>query len=336
MIPTIAPKLVSTFRSCWVWPKKIPMIYYSIDKNSETPFYDWIIEVGQNPTPPLVHSVSYGDVENQAAAKANNERINTEFMKAGARGLTIMVASGDDGVGNFPVRTDSSQCGFNPSFPATSPYVLAVGATQFKGGVKGAAEIAQASNNVPSGGITTGGGFSSQFARMSYQDDAVNAFLNGGSVSSSIPRTSTDFPSKGFNAKGRGYPDVAALGHNYPVCLGGNFYNVDGTSAASPVMASMIALVNNELLNAGKKPLGFVNPLIYSLAASNPSVFTDVTEGNNKCGAGSSQQKPVCCTNGFSAVAGWDPLTGLGTINFQLFLQEALKSQSEAVVVEEY
>jgi tripeptidyl-peptidase-1 len=108
--------------------------------------------------------------------------------------------------------------------------------------------------------------------------------------------------SQGFNAKGRGYPDVAALGHNYPVFLGGKSYNVDGTSAASPVMAAMMALVNNERLLAGKKPLGLVTPLLYQLAVTNPEIFNDVVEGTNNCAAGGATK--ICCTNGFSAAKG--------------------------------
>jgi subtilase family serine protease len=303
--------------------QNIPLIYYSIPANDQDPFYTWMVELGQNSNPPLVNSVSYGGIENDSSQASNNNRVNQEFIKAGTRGVTIVVASGDDGVANFIARTDKSQCGFNPSFPASSPYVLSVGATQFKGGVKGAAEISQLSSNSPSGGITTGGGFSAQFARPSYQDVAVNNYLNIGNLPK-VPTTSTNYPSKGFNIKGRGYPDVAGLGHNYPVAIAGNFYNVDGTSASSPLVAAMIGLVNNERLNAGKAPLGFVNPLVYSLAQSHPEIFTDVTVGTNNCAASSSPQ--VCCTYGFTAAQGWDPLTGLGTINYTLFLAQAVQA----------
>ncbi len=105
------------------------MTYYSMPDSSQTPFYDWMVLVNQNSNAPLVHSVSYGEIENSPDATSNNDRVNNEFKKAAARGLTIMVASGDDGVGNFPARTSKANCGFNPSFPATSPYVLAVSNT---------------------------------------------------------------------------------------------------------------------------------------------------------------------------------------------------------------
>jgi tripeptidyl-peptidase-1 len=303
--------------------QNVPMTYWSIDASDQTPFLDWIVAVSNSKNPPLVHSVSYGEVENAAVGMQQDsmKRINTEFQKVGVRGLTVTVASGDDGVANFQARQSKSYCGFNPSFPASSPYVLAVGATQFKGGSASASEIGQSKSNSPSGGITTGGGFSSLFDRVSYQDDVVNAYLAGDSVPD-VPRTASTYPSQGFNAAGRGYPDVAALGHAYPVSLGGNFYQLDGTSASSPVVAGMLALINNERLLNGKKPLGFVNPLVYSIAAEHADAFNDVVEGENKCCAGSAFQG-ICCDEGFAATKGWDPVSGLGTFNFDKFLEYA-------------
>ena len=228
--------------------QNIPMTYYSMPNTTDSPFYDWIVEVNSNTSPPLVHSVSYGELENVADSTTNNARVDAEFAKAAARGLTIMVASGDDGVANFAARTDATQCGFNPSFPATSSWVLAVGATQFKSGLAGHPEIAQLSSNTPPGGITTGGGFSSQFSRPKYQDEAVNNYLQSAKLPD-VPTTSSELPSAGFNIAGRGYPDVAALGHNYPVVLGGKVYQVDGTSAASPVCTHASTLCSFDIMS---------------------------------------------------------------------------------------
>ncbi len=253
-----------------------------------------------------------GEIENCPDSIANYKRVNVEFMKLGLRGVTVLVASGDDGVANFPARTNKIQCGFNPSFPASSPYVLAVGSTQFKGGKLTGDEVAQSSDNTPSGAITTGGGFSSLFTRLDHQDTVVTRYLQDPkSDVPHAPHNSTSAPSKGFNINGRGYPDVAALGHNYPVIINGKSYNVDGTSAAAPVVAAMMALINNERLLRGKTkaPLGFINPLLYSLAATHPDIFNDVTEGRNNCAAGSPTTK-ICCGSGFTANTGWDPLTG--------------------------
>jgi tripeptidyl-peptidase-1 len=68
-----------------------------------------------------------------------------------------------------------------------------------------------------------------------------------------------------FHSTGRAYPDVAMLGHNYQVVIDGSTYTVSGTSAAAPVFAGFVTLVNNARLNAGKSPVGFLNPALYQI-----------------------------------------------------------------------
>jgi tripeptidyl-peptidase-1 len=108
------------------------------------------------------------------------------------------------------------------------------------------------------------------------------------------------------------------MGHNYPVFIGGQSYPVSGTSASSPVFAALVTLVNDARLAAGKTPIGFLNPVLYSekLAA----VFNDITSGDNKCCAGG-EGSPVCCEYGFYCSKGWDPVTGLGSVNFSALKQ---------------
>jgi len=74
----------------------------------------------------------------------------------------------------------------------------------------------------------------------------------------------------------------------------------------------MITLINNDRLNAKKKPLGFLNPSLYSLGEK---AFNDITVGENNCCAGF-PPNIVCCQYGFNATTGWDPLTGLGSPKF--------------------
>jgi subtilase family serine protease len=87
---------------------------------------------------------------------------------------------------------------------------------------------------------------------------------------------------------------------------------VSGTSASSPVMAGMVSLVNSARRASGRSTLGWLNPALYQMYTS----FTnDITSGNNKClvnGYG-------CCAQGFYATDDWDPVSGLGSINFELF-----------------
>ena len=132
------------------------------------------------------------------------------------------------------------------------------------------------------------GGFSNHWARPSYQDAAVTSFLDAlGSTNAGL-----------YNASGRAFPDVAAYGGPYKIFINGRFTYIDGTSASTPTFASITSLLNDQLLNAGKPPLGWLNPWLYSDAAS---TFTDVTEGNN-----------YACSNyttGFNATTGWDPVS---------------------------
>jgi len=75
---------------------------------------------------------------------------------------------------------------------------------------------------------------------------------------------------------------------------------IDGTSAATPALAAVIALVNDALLASGKPPLGFLNPWLYKTGFE---AFNDVLSGSS---AG-------CGTPGFPAGNGWDAVTGFGT-----------------------
>lgn len=264
-------------------------------------FLTWAQAVAADPNPPLVHSISYGSDETQVGSQQATA-FDNEVMKLGLQGVTVVVASGDDGVAGADARGNPSACGFSPSYPATAPHVVSVGATQ--GPESGQPEIACSSKT--GGGITTGGGFSTLFDQAAYQSSDVSNYLSNG----------PDLPPSGqFNGKGRGYPDVALMGHSYSIVVGGSAYQGSGTSASTPVFAAMLTLVNGNRMVAGKKPLGFVNPALYNLDAS---AFNDITSGENNCAAGAQGQQ-TCCQYGFTATKGWDPLTGRGSVNFPVF-----------------
>ncbi len=123
-------------------------------------------------------------------------------------------------------------------------------------------------------------------------------------------------PTAGYSVGRRGYPDVSLTGVNYQYFIGGQAYRASGTSASTPVMAGFITLVNAARFAVGKPALGFVNPLLYD-AASYPKFVNDVVSGKNQCYSGSTSV--YCCTSGFEATTGWDPASGLGSINFQNF-----------------
>eukprot|EP01126_Amoeba_proteus_P054977 TRINITY_DN6791_c0_g1_i9.p1 TRINITY_DN6791_c0_g1~~TRINITY_DN6791_c0_g1_i9.p1 ORF type:complete len:567 (+),score=95.77 TRINITY_DN6791_c0_g1_i9:777-2477(+) len=277
-----------------------PTIYWSIGQGGDI-FLDFIEQVAADKNPPQVFSISYGGDEGLQDVN-DMLRFNTETCKMGLRGLTLFTSSGDDGVAGAGARGNPSACGFNPQYPANCPYVTTVGATM--GPESGKPETACTSNNGSI--ITSGGGFSNIFGRPSWQRHAVSHYLSSGVLP----------PSGSFNSSGRAYPDVAALGNAYNVFIGGKLYKVSGTSASSPVFCAMVSLVNGDREIRGKKPLGFLNPLLYSI---HKQVFNDITVGENNCAAADSH--PTCCKHGFHAAKGWDPVTGRGSIDFKRFAQ---------------
>ncbi|KAI1788899.1 subtilisin-like protein [Ganoderma leucocontextum] len=253
-------------------------------------------------TPPFVVSTSYGQDESSVTA-AYAQRQCTEYAKLGMLGTTVLYSSGDDGVaGNGGVCLDGSGnptdngTQFNPDFPVTCPFVTAVGATQVNPGStvddpEGACEQV----------IFSGGGFSNFFEMPDYQADAVTSFLTN---------HPPPFSGEQFNNSGvaRGFPDLSANGANYVVAVAGEFVRVFGTSCSSPVVGSMITLINDARIAAGKGPVGFINPAIYTDEFR--AAFHDITTGGNQ----------GCGTPGFTSTEGWDPVTGVGTPNFTALL----------------
>uniref|UniRef100_UPI00398EA833 tripeptidyl-peptidase 1 n=1 Tax=Pristiophorus japonicus TaxID=55135 RepID=UPI00398EA833 len=267
---------------------------------SQEPFLDWMILLSNMSSIPWVHSVSYGDDEDSLSV-AYLKRINNELMKAGVRGLTILFASGDDGAGCREVRKGINI--FRPSFPASSPYVTTVGGTSFKNPFQITSEVTD---------YISGGGFSNVFKMPDYQAAAVKSYLKR---MKSLP------PDTYYNARGRAYPDVAALSDNYWVVS--NLIPipfVSGTSASTPVFGGILALINDHRFQKGLPALGFINPLLYKLQENGTSgAFFDVTTG---CHLGCLDEKSE--GRGFCASQSWDPVTGWGTPNYPELLKALL------------
>ena len=122
----------------------------------------------------------------------------------------------------------------------------------------------------------------------------------------------------------RGYPDVSLLAHSYLVMSNGKLVAVDGTSASCPVMAAFVSLVNAERVSRGMAKMGWINPFLYQYSSQ---FAKDITTGYNKCSAlfrENGVRTSICCKEGFNATIGWDPVTGLGSVNYEKFLAAAL------------
>jgi tripeptidyl-peptidase-1 len=284
-----------------------PEIPLTVVYSEQFSLLDWANQVNSMKDAPSVHSVSYGNDEKQQTSTEYMFTCNTAFMKAGAQGISVLFASGDQGV------CGREGCGFiskrfKPDFPAASPYITAVGGTNFEGDDIG---DESAWNN-------GGGGFSDTFDIPAYQAAAVAAYKK--SPDANLP------PQRMWNNTGRGYPDVAALGGQktpYCVYVQGAFQGVAGTSASAPVVGGVFAKLNGLRASKGKPPLGFLNPFIYK----NPSGFQDVMSGVNNAGG----------SYGFQAVKGWDAATGFGTPDYEklsdIVTAMSDKKAAEAAVV---
>ena len=236
--------------------------------HNQEDFLSWIIAQVNTTNSPWVHSASYGDDE-KSIDDDYLSRVESEFMKFGVSGRTVLFASGDSGV-NCKGLTRK----FQPSWPPSSAYVTAVGGTE-------------SPTEVWSDG---GGGFSNVFPRPSYQDDAVEAYLKSGKAP----------PTKYFNTSGRAYPDVSAFSVNFVIEFEGIPFPVSGTSCAAPTFAGIVAILNDVRLQGGKKTLGFLNPLLYQTLMGKG--FNDITEGSNSGGLFCDGFK---ATQGWDPASGW-------------------------------
>jgi kumamolisin len=199
--------------------------------------------------PPSVISISWGSPESNWTAQSMTA-LDEACQSAAALGITITVASGDNG-------SSDGVSGNNIDFPASSPHVLGCGGTELIA-ANGAIQQEVAWNDQPQGGGASGGGISTVFPLPSWQTNA------------NVPPS----PSSGG---GRGVPDVAGDASpetGYNVFYDGQSAVVGGTSAVAPLWAALIALLNQQ---RGSN-IGFTNPTLYQNAQNG---FNDVTQGNN-------------------------------------------------------
>jgi len=266
--------------------------------------------------PTNVMSISYGEQEQDLPEYYQRRQCN-EFMKLGLQGVSIFVASGDSGVAGIPGDGSPNGClgpnatVFSPTEPNSCPYLTNVGATKVYPG-RTVYEPESAAND-PAGhpyrsAYSSSGGFSNIFDVPDYQKSAVATYFQQHNPPYPYYYDGKYNSSNGglYNRNGRGIPDVAANGDNLATYVQGKFTLEGGTSASSPIFASLVNRIVEERLAIGKGPVGFINPVLYS----NPGVLNDITNGSN----------PGCGSAGFSAVKGWDPVTGLGTPNYPKML----------------
>ncbi|KAJ5890471.1 Rattus norvegicus CLN2 is a lysosomal protease Precursor [Penicillium subrubescens] len=277
--------------------------------------------------PANVISISYGGPEQNFPAPYQRRQCN-EYMKLGLQGVSVLLASGDHGVAGQDGCLGPREDIFSPTFPAKSvstsytmdllgsdirafscPYITAVGGTKVLPGHRPSAPETALYNSEGNNILSSGGGFSNVFQAPSYQQAAISKYF--ASADPEYPFYGGNWTSGGdsglYNRLGRGYPDVAAVADNIALYYEGKFGHTGGTSASTPIFAAIINRIVDERLAIGKGPIGFLNPVLYG----NEWVLNDIVNGSN----------PGCGTQGFSAAVGWDPVTGLGTPDYEKMLQ---------------
>ncbi|KXS94079.1 hypothetical protein AC578_9215 [Pseudocercospora eumusae] len=282
----------------------VPDLDQPAEKNNQNePFLDWLTYVLAQDDKDLPHTIStsYGENE-QSVPLPYRRKVCEMFGQLGARGVSVLFSSGDTGPGSSCITNDGKNTTrFQPVFPASCPYVTAVGGTV---GVQPERAV-----------YLSSGGFSDTWPRPAYQDEAVSAYL------STIGDTFDGL----YNTSGRGIPDIAAQGSSFHVINKGQDTLISGTSASAPVVAGVVALLNAQRLKAGKPTLGFLNPWLYS---SGYQGLTDIVHGHSSgcVGLSLSSGLPGAFVPGASwnATEGWDPVTGFGTPNYEKLLPLAL------------
>ena len=252
--------------------------------------------VDQNLAP--VISMSYYWCE-KAQAGGDAKNVQSLAQQANAQGITWLACSGDAGAEGCDPGTTATH-GLSVSIYTAAPEVTGIGGTTFSEGngtywgPNAGSTQPTALGYIPETAWTgSGGGYSTFYAKPTWQPLASNETM-------------------------RGVPDIsftADPNHDaYTVVNNGKANLVGGTSAPTPMFAGVLALLNQYL---GANGLGNINPNLYRLAQTTSTIFHDVTTGNNfsPCKAGS----PDCIAGrvavGYTAIPGWDAVTGLGSVD---------------------
>jgi len=293
-------------------------------------------------------STSYGACE--TATQKSGFSLEDIFQQAAAQGQTIIASSGDQGStacsGDSNGLTQAQQDALAVDYPASSPYVTGVGGTEISeanltsstywSSASGSDAVTTAKRYIPEvawndnsaqfGLSSSGGGASALFPKPSWQKGVPGIPGDG---KRDVPDVSlysspnlpgylfcTSDTSDWRGASSSGPAQAASCNSGFrDSTSGGNYLTVaGGTSFAAPIFAGMVALINQK--QGWTEGQGLANTTLYQLAANSStyaSAFHDVSSGNNNCNAGST----FCgsTTGGFKAGAGYDAVTGLGSVD---------------------
>jgi kumamolisin len=255
-------------------PGAAQLVYFA--PNTDSGFVDAISQAAHASPAPIAISISWGQSEDSWTAQGRSA-MDAAIADAATLGITVCVASGDNGSGD--AVTDGKP---HVDFPASSPHALGCGGTKLVADPStGVISSEVVWNETASKQGASGGGVSDQFALPSWQANA------------GVP------PRAGGTASGRGVPDVAGNADpatGYQICSGGQAQVMGGASAVAPLWAALIS----RLAQAAGQRFGLIQPALYAGVAPGADVagFHDITSGNN---------------GAYAAGPGWDACSGLGS-----------------------
>ena len=253
-------------------------VVYFAPNSGDQGFVDAISDAAQASPAPVAISISWGQSEDSWTTQGRSA-MDAAMADAAAMGITVCVASGDNGSGD--AVSDGQP---HVDFPASSPNALGCGGTTLVADPStGVISSEVVWNETASNGGAGGGGVSDQYALPAWQ---ANAGVP--------PRAGSPGP-----AGGRGVPDVAGNADpvtGYQIYSGGQALVVGGTSAVAPLWSAL----TGRLAEATGQRFGLIQTLLYAGVAPGVSMagFRDITSGNN---------------GAYTAGPGWDACSGLGS-----------------------
>jgi len=275
--------------------------------------------VNQNLAP--VMTTSFGSCE-AAMGAAENSFISALWQQAAAQGITVLVSAGDSGAAGCDSPSSSSALyGAGVNGLCSTPYELCVGGTEFND-TANPSQYWSAANSTANDASALG-----YIPESVWNESGPSLGLWAGSGGRSAVYNKPAWQAApGVPADGkRDVPDLSltAAGHDgYMIIMNGMQFLVGGTSASTPTMAGILALV---VQSTGVRQ-GLANPTLYTLATrqgnAGAAVFHDITSGNNT----------VPGVTGFSATAGYDLASGLGSVDASALVSHWRDGQSTPAI----
>jgi subtilase family serine protease len=256
-------------------------------------------------------TMSYGLNEYYVTNLALGNFLSAPLAKAVNSGTIVLSASGDFGT------TQSGPASYTGvTYPASDPRVLAIGGTELIVNYSTNARVSETplfNTSSFSTGFSSGGGISALFSVPSYQV-GLGYQTNTITLNTATHVVSNEIIGPLTALSGRGVPDISGPMNTYAMWYNGSVVGVGGTSASTPIMAGLLARYIS-IKGSKFSTSTSIHSLLYS---GDPTRYNDIIGSpgdDSNADTIVSGSGPVYTLSGYSTRAGWDPVTGLGSIN---------------------